>query len=238
VDPARVPTQLILFDLDEPGAADADQFALLNETEKIRANRFVFERDRRRFIAGRCQLRRQLGAALSIAPMEIEFGFGPYGKPHLNPSQNPFDIQFNLSHTDRWGLLVIAQTQRLGIDIELGKSLNDAQNLFAHCLCDRELDQIRLLDEAAQLDQFFSIWARKEAALKAHGLGFTVAPKTFDALVGQCNDQINIPGYEPVFLTDLSDHLPKSVQCKAAIASTSKITMPSIQLIHSHQVPA
>src|SRR5271163_2031526 len=49
--------------------------------ERARAARFIFERDRDRYIAARGILRDLLGQYLRCAPRSIEFVYGPHGKP-------------------------------------------------------------------------------------------------------------------------------------------------------------
>lgn len=62
--------------LDEP-------FTLLAPDEKVRAERFYFERDRNRFIAGRGLLRMIIGGYLGMDPSQIEFAYREAGKPVL-----------------------------------------------------------------------------------------------------------------------------------------------------------
>src|SRR5580704_8660219 len=57
--------------------------ASLAPEELERANRFRFERDRDRFIAGRGLLRAILGRCLEIEPARVELSYGPGGKPAL-----------------------------------------------------------------------------------------------------------------------------------------------------------
>ncbi len=224
--------QMALLDLDR--AFDAAQWVYLSREEQDRASRFVFDRDRNRFVAGRSWLRQTLAGALDIEPKSLQFLTGQYGKPALDKP-----IYFNLSHSASWALLAYSASNQsltdfqIGVDIEQGKSLYDAQRMYRHCLCERELDLIFSLEQPKQLDCFFTIWARKEAALKTHGIGFSIAPNQFDSMVGLDKCQIDLPNLKPVFVNDLSDHLPKTVQCKAAVASTH----PMIQLDLSFELP-
>ncbi|MFM7585139.1 MAG: 4'-phosphopantetheinyl transferase family protein, partial [Caldilinea sp.] len=58
---------------------------LLSADEAVRAQRFYFERDRRRFIVARGTLRTLLGAYLQADPARIELANGPRGKPSVVP---------------------------------------------------------------------------------------------------------------------------------------------------------
>src|SRR5580692_9491374 len=68
-------------------ATDEATFERLESTladlEKERATRFIFERDRDRYIAARGILRDLLGKYLHCTSQSIEFVYGPYGKPAL-----------------------------------------------------------------------------------------------------------------------------------------------------------
>jgi phosphopantetheinyl transferase len=161
----------------------------LNEPEQTRARRFVMKRDRARYIAGRFAMRTILSRRIKASPKELALGMGRNDKPIL---LNKPDLSFNLSHTGDLAVLALvdhpsderahaAAPPQVGVDIELSKSLVDAPGLFKHCLCKRELDCLRSLSEEEQLGMFFDIWVRKEASLKALGLGFEVEPHLFDA---------------------------------------------------------
>src|SRR3954471_17296383 len=71
---------------------------LLSPAEWIRAQRFHFEGDRTRFIAGRGLLRTILGRYLDVAPRDLRFTRGPHGKPELDGMGT--SLSFNLSHSD------------------------------------------------------------------------------------------------------------------------------------------
>jgi 4'-phosphopantetheinyl transferase len=220
---------ITLCDLDRPTVDLAQMRAVLSNDELVRADRFVYERDRNRFISARYWLRQSLAPYCDTPAEEMTFAFGSHGKPSVLRSEH---IAFNLSHSNNWALLAICETGinqnssplSLGIDIEQGRPLHDANGMFAHCLCPRELDYLQSLKTFdLQLDLFFTIWARKEAALKAHGLGFSVAPKRFDSNIGTQHRWIAVPNQPLCFFVDLSEHLPKSVQSKSALASTDSM---------------
>jgi 4'-phosphopantetheinyl transferase len=224
----NIEASITLFDLDASMVPHEIMLATLDDVERARAARFVFEKDRMRFVAGRYRLRTLLASRLKTEAKTLHFTYGQYGKPSLGTWP---ELKFNLSHSNNWALLVLTDADvQIGIDIEQGKTLGDQAGMFAHCLCQRELELIREIDSLDRLNVFFSIWARKEAALKTHGLGFAIAPKRFDSMFGMPSNLIDLPELPPVYVTDLTARLSKTVQCHAAIGLSHSLYMPTIQL--------
>ncbi len=56
---------------------------LLSEEERVRMERLRIEVKRRQATVARGFLREMLGRCLNVSPRELRFGFGAYGKPHL-----------------------------------------------------------------------------------------------------------------------------------------------------------
>jgi 4'-phosphopantetheinyl transferase len=158
--------QLWLVDLDAP--APADDAALLSPDETARAARFVFERHRRRFVAGRSALRRVLEGATGRGAKSLMFAYGPAGKPSLAGGGDP-DLQFNLSHSEQWAVVAVSRVGRVGVDIEQRRPLADVLRLAGTAFSDREIDELRCLPASRQEDAFFTGWTRKEAYIKAGG---------------------------------------------------------------------
>jgi 4'-phosphopantetheinyl transferase len=153
--------------------------ALLDTTEQNRAARFHFERDRRHYICARGLLRRLLGATLDQPAADIDFEYGPHGKPALAPTRrcDP-GLRFNLSHSAGWTMFAFAWDRDLGIDLEgsahLANKGRDLSDLAARILSPRELNIWRALKNIeARRAALLRAWVRKEAFVKATGDGLS-----------------------------------------------------------------
>ena len=156
-----------LADLDAAEAGD-HALAVLSEDERARAARFVFDVHRRRFIACRAWLRQQLGERLTRAPHDLRFEYGPVGKPSLAGGEA---LRFNLSHSDRYALLAMAEGAEVGVDIERLRPLSDMDALAERVFSAAERAALASVPAGRQLEAFFAGWTRKEAYIKARGEG-------------------------------------------------------------------
>jgi len=144
--------------------------AVLTADELDRAGRFKMERIRRQFIASRGSLRKVLGAYLDIPPRDIPIHREPSGKPYLDPDLAA-NLHFNVSHSEMLALYAVTQRGRIGVDIERWRDIPNADSLIERFFTRRERDLFQGLPEADRQAAFFSVWTRKEAALKAIGRG-------------------------------------------------------------------
>lgn len=145
----------------------------LSEDERIRAERFYFERDRKRFIVGRGLLRNILARYTNLAPNQLQFSYGSRGKPALVATGDYSTLQFNLSHSEGLALYAIAHHRQLGIDLEYIRPISNIEQLAKRFFCPREYELIRSLPPTQQQQAFFHGWTCKEAYLKATGQGLT-----------------------------------------------------------------
>ncbi len=74
----------------------------------MRAERFYFEKDRKRFFVGRGILRSILEKYLDIAPSRLQFFYGDNGKPAVADTGRQETIRFNLSHSNGRALFAFA----------------------------------------------------------------------------------------------------------------------------------
>jgi 4'-phosphopantetheinyl transferase len=160
-----VDLRLWCVDLEAP----ADENEALPTPVRERALRFVREADRRRYLASQRALRRVLGTA---APWTV----GARGKPALE-SGRP---HFNLGRRDRWAAIGLSDTHELGVDVETLRPIEDAAELAAMHFSARERAAVSQAAGPARDLAFLRVWTRKEACMKATGLGLSLAPSSFE----------------------------------------------------------
>ena len=154
---------------------------LLSSDERLRAGRFHFERDRRRFIVARGVLRMLLGAHLDIAPAAVAFGYAQHGKPFVINAAS--QIHFNVSHSGERALIAFSASRKLGVDIEeLSREINYG-DLAARFFAPRECAALMRIAEPDRKRAFFACWTRKEAVVKAMGGGMSVPLDQFEVTV-------------------------------------------------------
>jgi 4'-phosphopantetheinyl transferase len=153
--------------------------ASLATDEKARAQRFVFQPDRNGFIATRGILRELLGRYLNRSPADIEFDYGPQGKPTLRTESPAERVEFNVSHSHGMALLAFALGRHVGVDVELIRPDFADQKIAERYFSPQEVAELRGLPPALQDEGFFLCWTRKEAYIKARGEGLQVPLTSF-----------------------------------------------------------
>src|SRR5277367_2692977 len=154
--------------------------ATLADQEKARAARFIFERDRDRYIAARGIVRDLLGQYLRCAPQSIEFVYGPHGKPALAGAALRPAICFNLSHSHGLTVAAIGREREVGIDVELIRPEFAGEQIARRYFSAKEIDELSGLPAELRTEGFFLCWTRKEAYIKAKGDGLQIPLDSFD----------------------------------------------------------
>jgi 4'-phosphopantetheinyl transferase len=157
--------------LDQPADMVAKFKPLLSQDEYRRAERFHRPSDRHRFIAGRGILRKIISAYLALAPDEVQFTYNEYGKPFISTDQNCGALSFNLSHSNGMALYAVTRGRRVGVDIEYMRedlaTLEVAERFFSK----DEFEVLKAVSSDHGTKAFFNCWSRKEAYIKAIGMG-------------------------------------------------------------------
>jgi len=148
--------------------------------ERARADRFVREKDRDRFIVGRGVLRTILARYLGGDPRQQRFDYSEFGKPILSTDLGLSHMRFNVSHTDQMALYAITSGREIGIDIERIRSDLETKNIAERFFSRQEIATLRGLPSESRLEAFFACWTRKEAYLKARGNGLSLPLDGFD----------------------------------------------------------
>jgi 4'-phosphopantetheinyl transferase len=151
--------------------------ASLSPDELTRAARFVSEKDQHHFTAARGILRELVGAYLEVPPDQITFRYGSNGKPELDHQSLP--LQFNLSHASGFAVYGFSLERQIGIDVELLRPQNAAEDIAARYFAAGEIAELRKLDPELRTEGFFCCWTRKEAYVKAHGSGLSIPLDSF-----------------------------------------------------------
>jgi 4'-phosphopantetheinyl transferase len=140
----------------------------LSDRERARAERFTHNSDHNCYVAVHALLRIELSKLMGIKAKSVRIAESENGKPFIPDS----DLTFSLSRTKNMFAFVIARDQFLGVDIEQIKPEIDFKNISLNYFSVEEHQSILSFKNVAdQKRTFFEIWTRKEALLKALGIG-------------------------------------------------------------------
>jgi 4'-phosphopantetheinyl transferase len=146
----------------------------LSPEERERADRFRHDGAQRDFIVMRHVLRRFLADLSGKALGDIEILLSGYGKPWVE--NGPY---FSLSHSGDRGLVALSWDGPIGVDIEIPDRLTWADDPIAlarTAFHPAEVNWLASVPAPSRRAAFFAIWCRREALLKAAGVGIAVDP--------------------------------------------------------------
>ena len=152
----------------------------LAEDERKRAVRFRFEKDQRHFTAARGILRTLLGRYLHMQPSSLQFGYNRYGKPCLANGEAGNTLRFNLSHSHGMALFAFTHGREVGVDLEYMLKDRAEMSIARRFFSPHEVEALSTLPAEQQTRAFFACWTRKEAYVKARGLGLSLDLNLFD----------------------------------------------------------
>jgi 4'-phosphopantetheinyl transferase len=161
---------------------------VLDAAERERAARFVFERDRVRYLAAHVGMRHILARYLGAAPAELAFSEGLHGRPQLAGAWAG-DLEFNLSHSGELALVAVTLHGPLGVDVEALRPMPDWRELAERYFTPEECAALVAAGADPQVE-FLRCWVRKEAALKSTGIGLSEEPRDVSVGVGPLAAQL------------------------------------------------
>lgn len=152
--------------------------SVLSEEERLRANSFHFEKDRRQYVVARGSLRHLLGALLGIEAGGIEFAYGRFGKPLLKLEERGGEaFHFNLAHSGTHILIGVSPNLEIGVDLEALSPGEVRMAPLVRNICTPSeaawVEGLGVLEKELALSR---LWTAKEAILKAIGSGFQIPP--------------------------------------------------------------
>src|SRR5262245_19071594 len=111
----------------------------LDDGERARAARFLFEKDRSRYVFSRGLLRHILATYLAAKPKEIAFAANGFGKPFLDGPFKSSSLCFNVSHSEELVVVAVAYDRHVGIDVEFIRPVSDIELVARRCFTNTEL---------------------------------------------------------------------------------------------------
>jgi 4'-phosphopantetheinyl transferase len=169
--------------LDGFSEASASLWQLLSRDERDRAEKFRFVRDQQHYVVARATLRRLLAERLHIAPEAVQLIETEYGKPKLAPAHSGAGIEFNVSHSGELALYAFASGRAIGVDVETIREVPDAGELAERFFSPAEAALLGSFPHEQRSLAFLACWTRKEAFIKALGLGLSCPLDAFDVTI-------------------------------------------------------
>jgi 4'-phosphopantetheinyl transferase len=160
--------------------ADRD-LAILNDQECRRAARFYFAPDQVRYAVCHANMRRILASYLDQPPAKLTYREAEGGKPELLLEPGQLPLRFNLSHSKTVALLAVSLESEIGVDIEDIRPIE--RDVASRFFSPAEVAAMAPLGGEAWLAAFYRCWTRKEAILKAEGMGLRIPLDSFDVSV-------------------------------------------------------
>ncbi len=162
--------KIYIFELTTP-ISDKDKSFFLSELDssEIKILPSQVGKDFELSLIGQILAKKIISNETRIPKKNVLIGKTKLGKPIIKkPSDLSFDI--SISHSGSYLVIGICDGGKIGVDIELLKDIDF--RVFRNCLSVSEEIYINSGKEITQrLENFYEIWTRKEAYLKALGTG-------------------------------------------------------------------
>lgn len=155
--------------------------ARLGAGETRRAHSFRYAKDRRRFIQRHVYLREVVAHYLELPPAEVPLEIMQNEPPQVIGPASMAGLQLSMSSSDDQAVVSVAW-RRVGIDIERIRPEFEDTGIAKRFFSPAENVHLEALPAAQMPLAFFRIWARKEAYVKAIGLGLSRDLASFDVI--------------------------------------------------------
>jgi len=166
---------------------------LLTGPENERADTYLNEDARLRFLLGAVMLRLAVAHAMGVRPGEIGIvrGCVQCGRQHGRPRLRDIALEVSVTHAGDATAVALTAVGRVGVDVECD-ALTDVEGLLGSVVAPAEA-------RPASASEFLVLWTRKESVVKATGDGLTM-PLT-EVILGNANGRPQVESYGGVPLT-------------------------------------
>lgn len=168
----------------------ADAHALIDDRERERAGRQRRAQDRETLTLAYAMHRLLLAQVLHIPPAAVALGRDDLGCPRLADGA----LHTSLSHAQDWVAVAIAAGGPVGIDLEPAARAPELPDIAARICHPSEAAALAGLDAQERAAELLALWVRKEAFLKAEGIGLAREMADFQAADGDRLPSASVPG--------------------------------------------
>jgi 4'-phosphopantetheinyl transferase len=189
-----LPATLWEVDLDQPPQIVDAISPLLTAAERRASGREAPGVLRRRLLA-RAGLRMVLSRELGCSPSAVPLTTGRNGKPILTGGSE--EIHFNLSRSGDRCLIAVSRSGPVGIDLERVAALEGLERIVETRFAPAEAAAILALGGDERRRAFYTCWTRKEAILKARGLGLDQLDQVVVSIGAEVPRIVSLSGDDP-----------------------------------------
>lgn len=159
--------------------------ALLDQHERRKADRLTGTPAGTVFVTSRAAQRLVGAHYLGVAPTKVTIDrdcghCDAQDVRHGRPVFRAAEVDYSVSHTERWLAVAVTGSGRVGVDIEHLTAAPDPAGLARAALGADERDRFENLPPQDRATWLLSAWTRKEAAMKLAGLGLRAPPHQID----------------------------------------------------------
>lgn len=144
-----------------------DAISLLSPSESEKVQRKLRISDRDELALGYALHRLCVAKMLHCDPSLVELGRDDFGRPFVAGSP----LQTSLSHTNGAVAVALSRDGFVGIDIEPAARAGELTEIAATVMHASEVERVASLPVTARAHALLALWVRKEAVLKAAGIG-------------------------------------------------------------------
>lgn len=145
---------------------------VLTAAEHARALRFRQQQHRDTYVLAHAAWRHALAAVLRVTPAEVPLASEANGRPCLPGT----GLATSLSHSGSHVAIAIAHADCIGVDIEQSPTRADLGPLTELLCTTEEANALQRCDTPSREHALLALWTRKEALLKAYGIGLRQPP--------------------------------------------------------------
>jgi 4'-phosphopantetheinyl transferase len=205
--------QVALVDTRDWQTWQEDANALLDGSERMRVSRQRMQRDRDARMLAYAMHRLFLAHVHGCVPAGVPLYRDTGGRPRLIGDA----AWTSLSHADGWLAFAVARTGPVGVDVEPAARSTTIQAIAAEICHPDEWRHLSAWPASRRAPALLDTWVRKEAVLKAVGVGLEVPMASFDARDPR---SVRVPGYPGCWRIEQLDAGPNAMAAVAVQQGT------------------